>query len=223
MSTSTSTSSKTPPVLSRIKLGPAANSAPRTYTGKHLPPGQQRSVGSGTKTRPPALPSPTPNSNAGGGNGGGGANGAMSNANTGPGTRISERRRTAHKPGEFASLAKGKGRGSSVDDKGKGTGVEEEGESIIVRGAPAKVGLRISGKKPLPVVTVRSRRGGWRAIVIERGVKGDRTSANVEYAAFIESETPTKTFCQYDFRYSREIPRPDTERHNTSTSTALSF
>lgn len=155
MSTSTSTSSKTPPLHSRIKLNPVNNSAPRTYTGKHLPPGQQRSVGSGTKTRPPPLPSPTPNSNGSGGNNGGAANGA-SNANTGPGTRISERRRTTHKPGEFANLAKGKGRGGSVDDKGKGIGAEEEGESIVVRGVPAKVGLRLSGKKPLPFVTVWS-------------------------------------------------------------------
>lgn len=158
MSTSTSTSSKTPPLLSRIKLNPAANSTPRTYTGKHLPPGQQRSVGSGTKTRPPPLPSPTPNSNAGGGGGTGGVgNGALSNANTGPGTRVSGRR-TTHKPGEFANLAKGKGRGGSADDKGKGTGAEEEGESIVVRGAPAKVGLRLVGNKPLPVVTVWSGR-----------------------------------------------------------------
>lgn len=154
MSTSTSTSSKTPPLPSRIKL---ANPATRTYTGKH-PSGQQRSVGSGTKTRPPPPPSPTFNSNTGGGGGGvGGAgstsNGVMSNANTGPGTRVSGRR-TVHKPGEFANLVKGKGRGSSVDDKGKGTGAEEEGESIVVRGAPAKVGLRLAGKKPLLAVTV---------------------------------------------------------------------
>lgn len=81
----------------------------------------------------------------------------MSNANTGPGTRVSGRR-TTHKPGEFANLARGKGRGGSADDKGKGTGAEEEGESIIVRGAPAKVGLRLAGNRPLPAVTVRSGR-----------------------------------------------------------------
>lgn len=159
MSTSTSTSSKTPPLLSRIKLNPTANSTPRTYTGKHLPPGQQRSVGSGTKTRPPPLPSPTPNSNAGGGGGAGGAgNGVMSNANTGPGTRLSGRR-TTHKPGEFANLAKGKGRGGSADDKVKGPGGEDEGDSVMARGAPAKVGLRLVGKKPLPAVTVWSGEG----------------------------------------------------------------
>lgn len=43
-----------------------------------------------------------------------------------------------------------------MDDKGKGIGAEEEGESIVVRGVPAKVGLRLSGKKPLPFVTVWS-------------------------------------------------------------------
>lgn len=82
----------------------------------------------------------------------------MSNANTGPGTRVSGRR-TTHKPGEFANLAKGKGRGGSADDKGKGVGAEEEGESIIVRGVPAKVGLRLAGNKPLPAVTVWSGMG----------------------------------------------------------------
>lgn len=85
----------------------------------------------------------------------------MSNANTGPGTRLSGRR-TTHKPGEFANLAKGKGRGGSADDKVKGPGGEDEGDSVMARGAPAKVGLRLVGKKPLPAVTVWSGEGGAR-------------------------------------------------------------
>lgn len=213
MSTSTSTSSKTPPLLSRIKLNPAANSTPRTYTGKHLPPGQQRSVGSGTKTRPPPLPSPTPNSNAGGGGGAGGAgNGVMSNANTGPGTRVSGRR-TTHKPGEFANLAKGKGRGGSADDKGKGAGVDEDGDSLMLRGAPAKVGLRLAGNKPLLAVMVwsggrrrrrrRRRRRGRRAIGTGTKREAERNSANVGYVV-----------CRRSSRKNHTSPRPRKSSQN---------
>lgn len=146
----------------------------------------------------------------------------MSNANTGPGTRVSGRR-TTHKPGEFANLAKGKGRGGSADDKGKGAGVDEDGDSVMLRGAPAKVGLRLAGNKPLLAVIVWVGGGDDGGAQSARERRGRPRGTQLMLDTWCAEGASKKTVRHYDLGSPRKIPRQTTERCDTLASAELSF